>query len=214
MPHSDHIHYSPSRVTRHMRQALLRQRAHLFWFTGLSGAGKSTLANALQVVLHEQGRLAYVLDGDNVRHGLCRDLGFSPEDRAENIRRIGEMCNLFLDAGVICLAAFISPSASVRETVRDLVGPDRFSEIYVRCPLAVCEQRDVKGNYKKARAGKIPGYTGVSSPYEEPGNPDLLLDTQSLDREQCLTLLLEYARPLISIAREIPVGDYEQSAEI
>jgi len=180
-------------VQRTMREQQNGHRAVNLWFTGLSGSGKSTLAHAVEQRLHQQGCRSYVLDGDNVRHGLCGDLGFSPEDRAENLRRIGEMVRLFLDAGIITLTAFISPMARDRDHIHRLLGAD-FLEIYCRCPLEVCEQRDVKGLYRKARAGIIRNYTGISSPYEVPRSPDLVLDTarQSLDAcvEQVLQLLV------------------------
>lgn len=199
MQHSPNTFFTHGSITPSMRASFLGQRPHLFWFTGLSGAGKSTLADALQERLFDEGHLSFTFDGDNVRHGLCRDLGFSPEDRAENIRRIGEMCRLFLDAGVICMAAFISPMASIRATVRAIVGRERFSEIYIACPLDVCEARDVKGNYKKARAGLIPNYTGVSAPYEEPTQPDVRLDTATHSVEDCVEKLLAYVRTRICL---------------
>ena len=146
------------------------------WFTGLSGSGKSTIAHTVEERLHQMGCRTYVFDGDNVRHGLSSDLGFSEEDRSENIRRIAEMCNLFVDAGVIALTAFISPLHKDRELVRNLLSDD-FLEVYCRCPVEVCEQRDAKGLYRKARAGEIDNFTGISAPYEEPVNPDLLIDT-------------------------------------
>ena len=149
------------------------------WFTGLSGAGKSTAAQALQVRLFELGHHAYVLDGDNVRHGLCNDLGFSDEDRHENIRRIGEMVKLFVDSGTIAISAFISPFRSDRDRVRALFPDGEFLEVYCRCSLSECEHRDVKGMYKKARAGLIKEFTGISSPYEEPEAPEIELDTES-----------------------------------
>lgn len=176
-----------------MRQKLLNQRSHIFWFTGLSGAGKSTLAHALEAHLFAEGYLTYVFDGDNVRHGLCGDLGFSLEDRSENIRRIGEMCKLFMESGVICLAAFISPSRIDRAKVRDLVGNENFSEIFVRCPLELCEERDVKGFYRKAKAGDIAEYTGISSPYEPPITPDLVLDTKAQNIKTCTDVLLHFS---------------------
>lgn len=151
------------KIRRAEREHLLGQQSMVLWFTGLSGSGKSTIAHAVEEKLHEAGRLTYVFDGDNVRHGLCRDLGFGPEDRAENLRRISEMVRLFLDAGIICLTAFISPLRANRQRCRQLIDCDRFFEIYVKCPLEVCEQRDVKGLYKLARAGKIKKYTGVSA---------------------------------------------------
>ncbi len=164
------------------------------WFTGLSGSGKSTLAHAVEERLHRMGCRTFVFDGDNVRHGLCADLGFSPEERTENIRRIGEMVKLFLEGGVIALTAFISPLRSDRQRVRELIGPESFLEIYCRCPLSVCEERDVKGLYRRARAGKITNYTGISAPYEEPEYPDLQLDSSAESLEECVCqviLLLE-----------------------
>ena len=173
-------------VTRGRREVLNRHRSVVVWFTGLSGAGKSTIAHETEERLHRLGCRTYVFDGDNVRHGLCSDLGFSVEDRRENIRRIGEMVKLSIDAGVIALTAFISPFRSDREWVRSLVGKDDFIEIYCRCPVEVCKTRDVKGFYEKARRGEIANYTGVSSPYEEPLQPDLMLDTHMLSLEDCV----------------------------
>lgn len=160
-----------------MRESRNAHRGALVWFTGLPGSGKSTLAHGLEQTLFAKRCSMYVLDGDNVRHGLCRDLGFSALDRTENIRRIGEVSNLFLDAGMIVLAAFVSPAQSERDKIRKLVGAERFIEVYCCCPLEVCESRDKKGNYAKARAGLIPEFTGVSAPYQEPENPDLIIDT-------------------------------------
>lgn len=178
-------------VTRERREHLNGHRSVLLWFTGLSGAGKSTLAHALEEELHRQGVRTFVLDGDNVRHGLCADLGFSPVDRSENIRRIGEMAKLFIEAGVIALTAFISPFHADRYRVRELVGED-FLEVYVRCPLEVCEQRDVKGLYKKARAGVIAEFTGISSPYEVPQNPEFVIDTAGRSVEECVAELMVF----------------------
>ena len=178
-------------VTRERREALNRHRSVVVWFTGLSGAGKSTIAHEVEEQLHRRGCRTYVFDGDNVRHGLCSDLGFSVQDRRENIRRIGEMVKLFLDAGVIALTAFISPFRSDREGVRSLVGKDHFIEIYCRCPVEVCKSRDVKGFYEKAQRGEIPEYTGISSPYEEPLQPDLTLDTDVLPLEDCVRRVLK-----------------------
>jgi len=149
----------------------------IIWFTGLSGSGKSTLAHAVEEELHQDGCRTFVFDGDNVRHGLCANLSFSEEDRHENIRRIGEMAKLFIEAGVIALTAFISPYRADRERVRALVSENDFIEIYCNSPLEVCEERDVKGLYRRARKGEIKNYTGISSPYEEPEHPDLVLDT-------------------------------------
>ncbi len=167
-------------VTRALREKLNGHRAVNLWFTGLSGSGKSTLAHAVEERLHQLGCRTFVFDGDNVRHGLCKDLGFSIEDRSENLRRIAEMVNLFLQAGIISLTAFISPLKEDRARVRRLMGEGDFLEIYIKCPLAVCEERDVKGFYKKARAGEIKNYTGISSPYEEPEDPDLVIDSNAM----------------------------------
>jgi adenylylsulfate kinase len=165
-------------VTRPRREQKNRHKGGLFWFTGLSGAGKSTLAHAVEEQLFQKGFNTYVLDGDNVRHGLCADLGFSDDDRKENIRRISHMSNLFVQAGVIVLTAFISPFRIDRENARKIAGGD-FHEIYCDCSLEVCERRDVKGLYKKARAGEIPFFTGIDSPYEAPENPELVTKTDS-----------------------------------
>lgn len=175
-----------AKVTRARREQLNGHRGAVIWFTGLSGAGKSTLAHELEEWLHQMGGHTFVFDGDNVRHGLCRDLGFSLQDRAENIRRIGEMAKLFVDAGVIALTAFISPVAADRERVRQLVGEQDFIEIYCRCAIEVCEARDTKGLYRRARAGEIKDFTGISSPYEPPENPDLVLDTGSEPLQTCV----------------------------
>jgi len=172
-------------VTRARREQQNKHKSVALWFTGLSGSGKSTLAHTVEEALHSKGCCTFVFDGDNVRHGLCADLGFSDEDRAENIRRIGEMVRLFTEAGVMALTAFISPFRRDREFVRQLVTPADFIEIYCRCPLEVCERRDVKGLYRKARAGEIPDFTGISSPYEEPLNADLVLDTGNDPLEVC-----------------------------
>jgi adenylylsulfate kinase len=173
-------------VARRDRERLLGQRGAVIWFTGLSGSGKSTVAHAVEARLAAAGRLVYVLDGDNVRHGLCKDLGFEPADRSENIRRIGEVAALMVDAGVIVLTSFISPYRSDRQGVRDIVGGD-FVEVFVDAPLEVCEARDPKGLYQKARAGKIPEFTGISAPYEAPEHPDLHLHTGSQPLAECVT---------------------------
>ncbi|RJQ51595.1 MAG: adenylyl-sulfate kinase [Nitrospiraceae bacterium] len=181
-------------VSRARRERLNNHRSAALWFTGLSGAGKSTLAHAVEEELHRLGCRTFVFDGDNVRHGLCSDLCFTRDDRTENIRRIGEMVRLFVDAGIIAMTAFISPFRSDRQKIRDLLKDD-FIEIYCRCPLKICEQRDVKGHYHKARAGKIKEFTGISSPYEEPEKPELALDTGNAPLEECveriITLLIE-----------------------
>jgi bifunctional enzyme CysN/CysC len=159
-------------ITRHDRETLKGQKGKVIWFTGLSGSGKSTLANALEQALHKAGKHTYILDGDNIRHGLNKDLGFTDEDRVENIRRIAEVAKLMADAGLIVLTAFISPFKREREMARTLIGSDNFIEVYVSTPLDICEQRDPKGLYKKARAGQIPNMTGINSPYEIPDAPD------------------------------------------
>ena len=164
-------------VTREEREQLLKQKGVVLWFTGLSGSGKSTIANEVAHKLQSIGKLTYILDGDNIRHGLNKDLGFSPEDRNENIRRISEVANLFADAGVIIITAFISPYIKYRDFCRELVGNGRFIEIYAKASLETCEKRDPKGMYKKARAGIIKDFTGIDAPYEEPKNPELIVDT-------------------------------------
>lgn len=164
-------------VTRERREKLNGHKSTILWFTGLSGSGKSTVAHSVEEKLHQLGCKTFVFDGDNVRHGLCKDLGFSDSDRKENLRRIGEMVKLFLDAGSIALTAFISPFKEDRDKVRSMVPEGNFIEIFCRCPISKCEERDVKGLYKKARAGEIPHFTGISSPYEEPENAEIVVDT-------------------------------------
>ena len=172
-------------VTRDNRNQLLGQKGATIWFTGLSGSGKSTVAVALEQALFAQGRLVYRLDGDNVRHGINKNLGFSAEDRAENIRRIGEIAKLFVDSGVLALSSFVSPYRTDRDIVRKLHEDDGmdFIEIYVNVPLAVAEERDPKGLYKKARAGEIPNFTGISDPYEAPEKPELVLNSHEMSLE-------------------------------
>jgi adenylylsulfate kinase len=167
------------RVTREEREKFLKQKGVVLWFTGLSGSGKSTIANEVAYNLHTKGNLCYLLDGDNVRHGLNKDLGFSPEDRTENIRRISEVAHLFADAGFITLTAFISPYRKDRDFCRQLLGNGRFFEMYCKASLDTCEKRDTKGLYKKARAGQIKEFTGIDAPYEEPLHPELVLDTDA-----------------------------------
>ena len=179
-------------VTRGRRERLNDHRSYILWFTGLSGAGKSTLAHALEEQLHQLGCRTFVCDGDNVRHGLCGDLGFSDDDRQENIRRIGEMSKLFVQAGVIALTAFISPFREDRRRVRALVASGDFVEIYCHADLEVCERRDVKGLYKRARAGEIPDFTGISSPYEEPEHAELVVETGSQPLKRCVDQVLEF----------------------
>jgi len=181
------------------REQLLRQKPRLLWFTGLSGSGKSTLAVQLEFELWELGYKTYLLDGDNVRAGLSKDLDFSDAGRIENIRRIGEVAKLFLDAGIIVLSAFISPFRSEREIVRDLVGKENFLEIFVDTPLETCEERDVKGLYKKARQGQIANFTGINSPYESPENPFLSIPTHLMTMENSIATLKSNILPLIEI---------------
>ncbi len=177
-------------VTRRRREEANRHRSVALWFTGLSGAGKSTLAHAVEERLFSLGAHTYVFDGDNVRHGLCRDLGFSREERRENIRRIAEMVKLFLDAGLIALTAFISPFREDRRRVREILGAENFFEIYCRCSVETCEQRDVKGIYRKARLGEVAHFTGITSPYEEPEHADLILDTDRNSLEECVETVI------------------------
>lgn len=189
---SPNVVYHSATVNRPRREKLLGHTGAVLWFSGLSGAGKSTLAHSVEEELHIRGCLTYVFDGDNVRHGLCGDLGFSLEDRKENLRRISEMCKLTADAGIIAFTAFISPVKEDRRSARALIGDDDFIEIYCKCPLEICEERDVKGLYKKARAGLISDFTGISSPYDEPENADLVVDTGSHSLEECTDQVLGY----------------------
>lgn len=181
-------------ITHEDRERLLQQKGIVIWYTGLSGSGKSTLAHAVEEKLFENGNISYVLDGDNIRHGLNKNLGFSPEDREENIRRIGEVSKLFADAGVIAMTAFISPYRADRDKARELVSEGRFIEIYVKVPLDVAESRDPKGLYKKARAGEIKEFTGIDAPYEEPLNAELVIDTSEHSLEESTDIVLRYLR--------------------
>ncbi|HBZ30561.1 MAG TPA: adenylyl-sulfate kinase [Nitrosomonas nitrosa] len=190
-PTFKHIVWHHATVTRIRREALNGHRGAILWFTGLSGAGKSTLAHAVEEELHQNGYRTFVLDGDNIRHGLCSDLGFTPEDRIENIRRVGEVAKLFMQAGIIVLTAFISPYRVERERVRGLVEHGDFIEIYCDSPVEICESRDVKGLYKKARAGLIPEFTGISSPYETPLNPELIVSTGKTSLESCVQQVID-----------------------
>lgn len=185
------ITWHEATVTAEDREQLLNQKGCVIWFTGLSGSGKSTLANAVEQVLHQQQHHTYVLDGDNVRHGLNKNLGFSPEDREENIRRVGEVAKLFADAGTIVMTAFISPYCADRDQARALIAEDRFVEVFVDCPIDVCEERDTKGLYKKARAGEIKEFTGISAPYEPPLNPEVTVNTAALSIEECAQAVVE-----------------------
>jgi adenylylsulfate kinase len=188
-------------VTRAMREQRNGHRAATLWFTGLSGAGKSTISHALEERLFEMGCNTFVFDGDNVRHGLCRDLGFSEADRTENIRRIGELAKLANAAGVIAITAFISPFRRDRDMVRASMPEGDFIEVYIKCPLEQCEERDVKGLYKKARAGQISDFTGISSPYEAPENPEVVIDTSQQSIDAAVEVLVDYCRQRGIIAR-------------
>jgi len=186
------ITWHHSSISREDREKLLNQKGVVIWFTGLSASGKSTIAHVVEEKLYDQGILTYVLDGDNIRHGLNKNLGFSPEDREENIRRIGEVGKLFADAGIIAMTAFISPYRADRDQARSLHAPGKFIEIFVDAPLSVLEDRDPKGLYKKARAGEIPEFTGISAPYEAPENPEIHLDTSKMNVEQCADAVIQY----------------------
>lgn len=191
---NSNIVWHQSKVTKNERSAQKRQQPCILWFTGLSGSGKSTLANALEKRLFDLNHHTYLLDGDNVRHGLNKDLGFSNEDRVENIRRIGELSALFVDSGLLVLAAFISPFRAERRMVRDLVQPDEFIEVHVATPLTTCEQRDPKGLYRKARAGEIRNFTGIDSDYEAPMNPEVVIDTSVMSVEESVAKIIDYLR--------------------
>ncbi len=197
------ITWHASQVTRAHREKLLDQRGALLWLTGLSGSGKSTVAFRVEHALIERGCVAYVLDGDNVRHGLNSNLGFSADDRAENIRRIGEVGKLFVDAGLITLSSFVSPYRADRDQVRALLAEDQFFEIYVNTPLEICEQRDPKGLYKKARRGEIPEFTGISAPYEAPEDPALTVNTSELSLPESLDLLIEYVESNFVVKQDV-----------
>ena len=186
-------------VSKLQRQKLLDQNSLLLWFTGLSGSGKSTIANALEHKLYQEGYKTYALDGDNIRKGINNDLTFSPEDRKENIRRIAEVANLMVDAGVVVLAAFVSPYKKDRENIARIVGNDNFVEIFVNTSIEECEKRDVKGLYKKARAGEIKDFTGVNAPYEAPDKPDVEIITDGLSIEECVSKVYDKIKPKLKI---------------
>jgi adenylylsulfate kinase len=191
-PKSTNISSVQLQVTRFQREKALGQRGVTVWFTGLSASGKSTVAMLVDQLLTDRGKHCYVLDGDNIRFGLNRDLGFSPEDRNENIRRIGEVAKLFTQAGIINLTAFISPYRADRDRNRGIQEPRDFIEVFLNCPLEICEQRDPKGLYLKARAGQIPEFTGISAPYEQPINPELILDTGRESEEQSAARVISF----------------------
>lgn len=189
---SKNLTWHDGQVSRTSREEMLGQKGVTIWFTGLSGSGKSTIAVAAEAALRKQGRLTYILDGDNVRQGLNSNLGFSPEDRTENIRRIGEVSKLFTDAGVIVLTAFISPYREDRDQVREIMAEGDFLEVHVSADVETCEKRDVKGLYKKARSGEIPNFTGISAPYEAPEKPELVMDSGAQSVEESVAQLLGF----------------------
>lgn len=182
-------------MSRDDKEQLLKQRGMMLWFTGLSGSGKSTVAIALERELHSRGLLCRILDGDNIRSGINNNLGFSAEDRVKNIRRIAEVGRLFVDTGIITIAAFISPNNQLREMAAEIIGKDDFVEVFVSTPLEECEKRDVKGLYAKARRGEIKNFTGISAPFEAPEHPDITLDTSKLPVEESVKILLDYVLP-------------------
>lgn len=195
---TENIHPIFDRIlSREDKENMLNQRAVVVWLTGLSGSGKSTIAQALEASLHQEGFFTKLLDGDNIRVGLSNNLSFSEEDRTENIRRIAEAAKLFLDGGVVCLCSFVSPTREIRELARNIIGEADFLEVYVNAPLEVCEGRDVKGLYKKAREGKIPQFTGIDSPFEAPETPFLELRTDEKTLEECRHELFEALLPVI-----------------
>ena len=189
---TENLHYHKHRVARELKEKRNQHKSRVLWFTGLSGSGKSTVANATEKILHDMGLHTYILDGDNVRMGLNKDLGFSPEDRTENIRRITEVAKLFADSGSIVLTAFISPYREDRDKAREIISYEDFIEIYVSADLSVCEARDPKGLYKKARSGEIKGFTGIDAPYEAPLNPDLVVQTDKHDIEASAQIVVDY----------------------
>ena len=200
---SNHIHpIFDQLLQRSDKERLLGQKAVVLWLTGLSGSGKSTVAKGLEKILHQKGFLTQVLDGDNIRSGINNNLGFSAEDRAENIRRISEVAKLFLNAGMITICSFVSPTLAIRETAKNIIGPEDFKEIFISAPLEVCETRDVKGLYKKARAGEIKQFTGIDAPFEAPTDADLDIPTHKLSIEEAVRQLTDYVLPIISRTEE------------
>ena len=183
------IVWQQSQITKQQRAEVLGHKSKVLWFTGLSGSGKSTVAGELEKKLHEKGIVSYVLDGDNIRHGLNNDLGFSPEARKENIRRVGEVAKLFYDAGIFVVVCFISPYKEDRDRIRNFIGDD-FVEVFVKCSLEECEKRDKKGLYEKARRGEIKDFTGIHAPYEEPQNPELIINTEENTAKECADKIL------------------------
>jgi len=186
-------------IPREEKEIRLKQKAKVLWFTGLSGSGKTTLASALERNLFERGYLTQFLDGDNIRSGINNNLGFSNEDRLENIRRISEVSKLFLNCGIITICAFVSPTEKMRQIVKDIIGDNDFYEVFVSTPIEVCEQRDIKGLYAKARAGIIKDFTGVNAPFEIPGNANLTIDTSKHKPEECVSVLLDHILPIVAV---------------
>lgn len=193
----NNLHTQHISISKKDREKLLNQKGKVLWFTGLSGSGKSTVADALNSKLFSEGRLSYILDGDNVRQGLNKDLSFSSEDRTENIRRISEVAKLISETGTIVLTAFISPFRLDRAAAREIIGTDNFIEVYIDTPIEICEARDVKGLYKKARAGQIPSFTGISSPYEAPEKPEIIVKTENQSVEQSVDVIFALLKKLI-----------------
>jgi len=189
---TENLFFHEHRVPREEKEKRNQHKSRAIWFTGLSGSGKSTVANATEKVLHDMELQTYILDGDNVRMGLNKDLGFSHKDRTENIRRIAEVANLFADSGSIVLTAFISPYREDRDSAREIIGNEDFIEVFVSADLSVCEERDPKGLYKKARAGEIKGFTGIDAPYEEPINPELVVEIDKYNIKECAQIVIEY----------------------
>jgi len=194
MSNSNNIVWHNHHVSREQRASLKKQKPCILWFTGLSGSGKSTVANAVENQLVSLQKHTYLLDGDNIRMGLNRDLSFSEKDRIENIRRIGEVSKLFVDAGIMVITAFISPFQQDRDSIRELVEDGEFIEVFIDTPLEICESRDPKGLYKKARAGEIPNFTGISSPYEVPANPEIHIKTDDMTLEECVLKVVSYLK--------------------
>ncbi len=194
MKKSNHVVWFDGFVSREDRNKAYRHKSGVVWFTGLPSSGKSTIAHGLEKLLFEKGIKVYVFDGDNIRHGLNSDLGFSPEDRKENLRRIAEVAKLFVDAGLIVLCAFVSPHKKDREFIKSIIGKEDFVEVYVKCPVEVCEKRDPKGMYKKARQGIIKEYTGVSAPYEEPETPDIVVESHKSSIDSAVQKVYEYLK--------------------
>ena len=199
---SENIKWHNLTIDREKLEEMRGHKGMVIWFTGLSGSGKSTLANALNEKLHQDGLSTYILDGDNIRHGLCKDLGFSDKDREENIRRIGEVANLFMNAGIITITAFVSPFINDRNKVRKIIGSEDFVEVYCAASIEVCENRDTKGLYKRARLGEIKDFTGISSPYEVPENPEIIVDTGSLDLKNSVDVIIKYLQTKNLIKRD------------